>query len=138
MKERDPDAPDELSPVARDKLGATSRLHKQDETLEELREYWNSRITPQEGQQIAETIERARQGKNPKPGNTGEKAAAFAMEHWFYRNSVLKESLQQVTGMYVTAMERCIGGGPARRTGARVPKTRCHFGSGNAVNLESR
>jgi conjugative relaxase-like TrwC/TraI family protein len=109
MKERDPDAPAALSPVARDKLGATSRLHKQDETLEELREYWNSRITPEEAQAIAGVIERARQGKNPKPPNTADKAAAFAMEHWFYRNSVLKEKLKQVTGMAITAMERCMG-----------------------------
>jgi hypothetical protein len=109
MKERDPGAPEELSPVARDKLGATSRLHKQDETLEELRHYWNSRITPEEGRAIAETIERARQGKNPKPANTVDKAAAFAMEHGFYRHSVLKEKFKQVTGLYITAMERCLG-----------------------------
>ncbi len=109
MKERDPDAPDELSPVARDKLGATSRQHKQDETLEKLREYWNGRITPEEGQQIADTIERARQGKNAKPANTVDKAAAFAMEHWFYQKSVLKQSSKQVTGMHISAMERCMG-----------------------------
>lgn len=109
IKERDPDAPDQLSPIARDKLGATSRLHKQDETLEELREYWNSRITPEEGRAIAGTIERARQGRNPKPTNTVDKAAAFAMEHWFYRHSVLKEKFKHITGMHITAMERCMG-----------------------------
>ncbi|HEY7329798.1 MAG TPA: relaxase domain-containing protein [Gemmataceae bacterium] len=109
MKERDPDAPDELSAVARDKLGATSRLHKQDETLEELRQYRNSRITPEEGWAIADTIERARQGKNPKPTNTVDKAVAFAMEHWFYRDSVLKQKFKQVTSMYITAMECCMG-----------------------------
>ncbi len=109
MKARDPDAPDALSAVARDKLGATSRLHKQDETLGELRQYWNSRITPEEGRQIAETIGRARQGKNPHPANTADKAAAFAMEHWFYRHSVLREQFKQVTGMAITAMERCMG-----------------------------
>lgn len=110
MKKRDPGAPDELSPVARDKLGATSRLHKRDDlTLEDYRAYWNSRVTAEEGRAIAETIERARQGKNPKPTNTADKAAAFAMEHWFYRHSVLKEKFKQVTGMVITAMERCLG-----------------------------
>ncbi len=109
MKQRDADAPEELSPVARDKLGATSRLHKQDETLEELREYWNGRITPKEAQAIAGTIERARQGKNAKPANTVDKAAAFAMEHWFYRKSVLQQKFKEVTGMVITAMERCMG-----------------------------
>ena len=92
------------------RLGATSRLHKRDDlTLEELREYWNSRITAEEGRAIAQTIGRARQGKNPKPANSVDKAAAFAMEHWFYRNSVLKERFKQVTGMVITAMERCMG-----------------------------
>ena len=38
-----------------------------------------------------------------------DKAAAFAMEHWFYRNSVLKETFKQVTGLHITAMERCLG-----------------------------
>ena len=101
--------PDKLSPKARDKFGATSRQHKQDETLDELRDYWNSRITAEEGQAIADTIERAQQGKNPEPANTVDKAAAFAMEHWFYRNSVLKETFKQVTGLHITAMERCMG-----------------------------
>jgi conjugative relaxase-like TrwC/TraI family protein len=110
MKERDLDAPDELSAVARDKLGATSRLHKRDDlTLDDYRDYWNSRITPEEGKQIAETIRRARMGKNPKPANTVEKAVAYAREHWFYRHSVLEEKFRQVTGMHITAMERCMG-----------------------------
>ncbi|HEY7330671.1 MAG TPA: MobF family relaxase [Gemmataceae bacterium] len=110
IKDRDPNAPDELSPVARDKLGATSRMHKRDDlTLEDYRAYWNSRITPEEGQAIADTIKRAQQGKNAKPANTVDKAAAFAMEHWFYRKSVLQEKLKEVTGMYITAMERCMG-----------------------------
>jgi conjugative relaxase-like TrwC/TraI family protein len=101
--------PEKLSPIARDKLGASSRQHKQDETLEELREYWKSRVTEEEGRVIADTIERAQEGMNGKPTNTVDKAAAFAMDHWFYRNSVLQEDLRQVTGMYITAMERCMG-----------------------------
>ena len=89
IKDRDPDAPDTLSVVARDKLGATSRERKRDDlTLADYRDYWNSRITPEEGRQIAETIERARKGLKPKPANTVEKAMQYAIEHHYYRNSV--------------------------------------------------
>ena len=68
MKERDPDAPDHLSAVAKDKLGGTTRQAKRkDMTLADYREYWNSRVTPEEGQAVAATIDRAKRGQNPKP-----------------------------------------------------------------------
>jgi conjugative relaxase-like TrwC/TraI family protein len=103
--------PEELSIRARDKLGATSRLHKRDDlTLADYREYWNSRITPEEGQAIAETIRRARQGQNTKPENTADKGAAFATGHWFHRHGVLEQRRRQVTGLFITAMEKCMGG----------------------------
>jgi conjugative relaxase-like TrwC/TraI family protein len=106
MKERDPDAPDELSAVARDKLGATSRLHKRDDlTLDDYREYWNAKITPEEGRQIAQTIQRAREGRNPKPANTADKGVAYAIGHEFARNSVVTQKQLEIT-----AMERCMGG----------------------------
>ena len=71
MKERDPEAPDELSPVARDKLGATSRLHKRDDlTLDDYRDYWNGRITPEEGQADRRDHPAGQAGTNPKPANT--------------------------------------------------------------------
>jgi conjugative relaxase-like TrwC/TraI family protein len=103
--------PEELSVKARDKLGATSRMHKRDDlTLADYREYWNSRITPEEGRAIAETIKRAMKGKNPEPGNTAERGAAYAIGHWFHRHSVLEQQNRHVTGLYVTAMEQCMGG----------------------------
>lgn len=49
MKERGGQAPDRLSAVARDTLGATSRLQKRDDlTLAECRAYWQDRLTPEE------------------------------------------------------------------------------------------
>ncbi|MGH7171012.1 MAG: MobF family relaxase, partial [Gemmataceae bacterium] len=106
MKERDPDAPQELSPVARDKLGATSRLHKRDDlTLDDFRDYWNGKITPEEGRQIADTILQAKEGRNPKPANTADKGVAYAIGHEFARNSVVTQK-----HLEITAMERCMGG----------------------------
>ena len=68
MKQENGHAPERLSAVARDKLGATSRREKREDlTLAECREYWNSRITPKESDAIAETIRRARRGQNPRP-----------------------------------------------------------------------
>jgi hypothetical protein len=105
IKSRDPDAPDTLSPVARDKLGATSRERKrEDMTLEDYRAYWNSRITPEEGGQIAETIRRARSGLNPKPTNTAEQAVHYAIDHHFYRHSVVGYK-----PLLITAMQKAMG-----------------------------
>ena len=106
MKKADPDAPDRLSAVARDKLGATSRLQKRDDlTLGDYRDYWNSRITSQEGRQIAETIKRATQGKNPAPEPLASPAMDYAIRHHFERNSVV-----DYHDLAVTAMERSLGG----------------------------
>jgi conjugative relaxase-like TrwC/TraI family protein len=109
-KGTDKPIPEELSVQARDKLGAGSRLNKPDVTLAECREYWNGRITPQEGSEITETIQRAREGLNAKPQNTADKGAAYAIGHWFHRHSVLEQKRRHVTGLYVTAMEQCMGG----------------------------
>ena len=94
-----------LSAVARDKLGATSRQEKRDDlTLEECREFWNSRITPEEGDAIAETIRRARLGLNPRPEPGAAKAVDYAMRHQFQQRSVVPwEELA------TTAMEQSIG-----------------------------
>lgn len=105
-KKADPNAPDRLSAVARDKLGGTSRLQKRDDlTLDDLRAYWDSRVTPQEGKQIAETIKRAMLGKNPKPAPLAGPAMDFAVKHHFERNSVV-----DYHDLVVTAMERAMGG----------------------------
>ena len=47
MKKRDPNAPDHLGAVARSKLPMTTRQEKREDlTLDDLRQYWASRITP--------------------------------------------------------------------------------------------
>ena len=106
MKERDPDAPDALSAVARNKLARTTRQAKRkDLTLDGLRSYWDSRITPEEGRAIAETIRRAREGRNPRPERKAEAAMAYAIAHHFERSSVV-----DFHDLAVTAMERSMGG----------------------------
>ena len=53
----------ESSP-GRDKLGATSRMHKRtDKTLKDYREYWRGRLTPAESKQIAAVIANAKSRK---------------------------------------------------------------------------
>lgn len=105
-KARDATAPDRLTTVARDGLGATSRLAKRDDlTLADCREFWNARTTTQEDDAIAETIRRARSGLNPKPEPQAAKAMAFAIKHQFERKSVVA-----FNDLLVTAMERGMGG----------------------------
>jgi conjugative relaxase-like TrwC/TraI family protein len=105
IKKKNPNAPDELSAVAASKLALTTRLEKrEDMTLADLREYWASRITPEEGEAIAETIRRAKCGENPPQENTLEDAMAYAIAHRFQRNSVLGWH-----DLAATAMERCMG-----------------------------
>jgi conjugative relaxase-like TrwC/TraI family protein len=105
MKQENGHAPEQLSAVARDKLGATSRQEKRDDlTLEECRRFWNSRITPEEGDAIAETIRRARLGLNPRPEPGAARAVDFAMRHQFEQRSVVPwEELA------TTAMEQSVG-----------------------------
>jgi hypothetical protein len=103
---RDPDAPDTLSVVARDKLGATSRQRKRDDlTLADYRAYWNSRITPEEAKKIAGTITRARKALNPIPEPLAEPGVRYALEHHFYRHSVYGYK-----PLLITAMEKSMGG----------------------------
>ena len=99
------DAPDRLSAVDRAKLGGTSRRHKRDDlTLEECREYWESRYTTGENDAIAESIRRARLGLNPLPEPRAAEAAGYAMRHHFE-----KESALPVEELVATALERSIG-----------------------------
>ncbi len=101
------DAPDHLSAVARDQLGATSRLEKRgDLTRAECQEFWHSRITDDEGRAVADTINRAMLGLNPRPDRqqAAEKAVNFALSHHGEQCSVFRwEELA------ATAMERSIG-----------------------------
>jgi conjugative relaxase-like TrwC/TraI family protein len=104
-KARDPDAPDELSALAKDKLASTTRLGKnKNMTLDGLRAYWDSRITPDERAAIAATIDRARKGLNPKPESKAAEARAYAIAHHFYRNSVV-----DFHDLVATAIEKSMG-----------------------------
>jgi conjugative relaxase-like TrwC/TraI family protein len=97
--------PDELSAVARDKLGATSRLHKRDDmTLADYRRYWDTRVTPEERREIAETIKAALLGQNPRPDSQLEPAMSFAIGKEFYHHSVVPYE-----NLAITAMERGMG-----------------------------
>jgi conjugative relaxase-like TrwC/TraI family protein len=91
MQERHGRAPDALSAVARDKLGATSRHVKRgDLTLEDCRAYWNRRVTPDEADAVAETIRRARLGLNRAPERLADKAVDFAMRHHCEKDSAIR------------------------------------------------
>jgi conjugative relaxase-like TrwC/TraI family protein len=115
--------PGHLSSVEKDKLGATSRLHKRDDlTLADCREYWSSLISEADGRTIAETIERAMLGLNPQPENTVARAVDFALRHHSEQESCIRwEELA------ATAMERSIGSATpadiereAKRQGVRI------------------
>ena len=74
-------------------------------TLADYREYWDSRVTPEEGRAVAATIDRAKRGLNPKPEPQAAKAMAYAIAHHFQRNSVV-----DFNDLAVTAMEKSMGG----------------------------
>ena len=119
MREKSGDsAPDRLSTVARDQLGATSRRTKRDDlTLDECREYWNSRIEPDEGEAIAETIRRARAMENVRPERTAETAVTFAIDHHFER-----ESCVRLESLMTTALERTLGTASPQEVGDALKK----------------
>ncbi len=90
---------------AKDRLGATSRLHKRKGlTLEDYRKYWLARMTPEEDRQVEEAIKAALRGQNNPPTNTADKAVAYALQHHFERQSVV-----DYHDLAVTAMERSMG-----------------------------
>jgi len=105
-KELDPYAPDHLSPVERDRLGATSRRQKRDDlTLDECRRYWETLISPEEGRAIAETIRRAMLGRpEARPEQAAARAADFAMRHHFEAEAAVP--LEQLVA---TALEHGMG-----------------------------
>jgi conjugative relaxase-like TrwC/TraI family protein len=93
--------------VARDKLGATSRLNKRDDlTLGDCRQYWHSRVTPEEGRQIDNTISQAERGINPRLEPAAEMAMSYAIDHHFERQSVVP-----LKTLEISAMERSMGAG---------------------------
>ena len=104
-KEHSPDAPDRLSTVARDQLGATSRRDKREDVgLAECREYWDSRISPQDARTISETIKRAMLGLNARPQPKAMEAVDFSMRHHFQQNSAVP-----MEHLATTAMEHSMG-----------------------------
>jgi conjugative relaxase-like TrwC/TraI family protein len=105
MKARDANAPDHLSELTKDKLGATTRQRKrEDVTPEGLRAYWDSRLTPEEGRAIAATIDAAKGGGHARPENRAAEAMAYAVAHHFERNSVVGWH-----DLVITAMEKSMG-----------------------------
>ncbi|MFT3920950.1 MAG: AAA family ATPase [Myxococcales bacterium] len=91
--------------IAKDKLGATYRENKRkDLTLDDLRAYWNARLTDDERLQIERTIRvavaRGCSAREPQV----EEAMQYSIDHHFTRHSVVP-----VTTLEVTAMERCMG-----------------------------
>ena len=78
MEKENGHAPEQLSAVARDKLGATSRHDKRDDlTLDDCRDYWKGRLTKEETRAIAEAIQRAREGRNPRSAALGGAGGKF-------------------------------------------------------------
>ncbi len=94
-----------MSKRATGQLAKTTRQRKREDlTLDDMRRHWQSRITPDEGRAIEETIRRARDGENGPAESKAAEAMAYAIAHHFQRNSVVK-----FTALAVTAMERGIG-----------------------------
>jgi hypothetical protein len=75
-------------------------------TLDDCREYWESKRTPEEKRALEETLRRAKLGLNPRLEPVTVAAAAFAIAHQYERNSVVR-----TTDLEVTAMERMMGRG---------------------------
>ena len=83
---------------AKAKLGATTRLGKTKETVEDLNSYYVSRLTAEEKQQLKGLI-----GK-PSYQSSDPKAVQYAIGHMFERNSVVEERK-----LYETAIRHGIG-----------------------------
>lgn len=79
--------------VEKDKLGAKLRRKKGEELPpEELRRYWDGRLTPEERQAIHDTFERTKGGGGDAPkGPSAARAMAHAVEHIFARDSTAGE-----------------------------------------------
>jgi len=110
MKEENGTAPERLSAVVRDQLGATSRRQKRDDlTLEECREYWKACINPEESDAIDDAIAKARGGLNPRPEKRASAALDFAIRH-----HAEKESVFRWEELAATALEHSIGSSTLR------------------------
>ena len=80
----------ELSPVEKDRLGGTSRRQKRDDlTLAECREYWDSRRTDDGGKRRRRDDPAGEAGLNPRPENRLAAAVSFSMRHHFEKEAAL-------------------------------------------------
>ena len=132
MKERDADAPDHIGAVAGAKLALTTRQKKRkDMTLADEREYWASRITPEEGAAIAETIRGAKLGLNPPPEPQAAAAMEYAIADRFQRNSVLGWH-----DLAASAMERCMGAASLEELNAEARRQGVLFKDGQCSTRE--
>jgi conjugative relaxase-like TrwC/TraI family protein len=86
------------SDKAKDKLGATSRLRKEDSRLVELVPYWLGKLSDDEREGIRDL-----RGHNSYRGDV-ESAMRYAIGHEFYRNSVV-----EARKLYETAIRHGIG-----------------------------
>jgi conjugative relaxase-like TrwC/TraI family protein len=87
-----------ISPEAKAKLGATTRLHKLDIREDDLAHYWVSRLTDDERSQLSSLEGQPSYISNDRQG------VEFAIAHLFERNSVVDERR-----LYETAIRHGIG-----------------------------
>lgn len=86
------------NPESKAKLGATTRLGKTDELVEDLNGYFVSRLTEEEKGKLQHL-----KGL-PSYESTDEKAVQYTIDHEFYRQSVVEEKK-----LYETALRHGIG-----------------------------
>lgn len=109
-------APERLSTVARDQLGATSRHAKrEDVTLADCRAYWDSLLRPEEKAAIAALIELARSREPVGASHAAAAAVSFALAHHAERRSVIPYE-----ELAVTAMERSLGAASPDQIAAEI------------------
>ena len=109
------------SDEAKDKLGASTRLRKEDSRLVELAPYWLGKLSDAEKEQIRDL-----RGHNSYRGDAGS-AMRYAIAHEFYRSSVV-----ETRRLYETALRHGIGSvtpeqieGEAKRQGVRFQGDEC-------------
>lgn len=78
-------------PVAKGKLGATSRRAKSTGALADLRQYWTDRLTEPERHALDSVVAEAKTGDSVQPSTTVEAAVRHAVLHSFERASVVPE-----------------------------------------------
>ncbi len=89
----------------KDQLGAKTREGKRKEiSFDELREYWQSRLTPEESDAIQEVADRIGNNAIGEDVHIAAEAASRAVEHCLERNSVVPERK-----LFAEALKRSVG-----------------------------